>query len=673
MKESYPGMLTLVDIGIQFGAQSLFQGVNWQLSPRGHYGLVGANGAGKSTLLKIMSGELPPDRGSVSRIGGLRIGTLGQDHFRLDDAMAIDVVLMGREALWAAREEQRRLLAIPAPDAHTGERLGELESEIESLQGYSADAEAAALLSGLGLDDTQHARRMSELSGGFRLRVLLAQVLFSKPDVLLLDEPTNHLDLASIRWLEGYLRALPGAFVVISHDRHFLNAVCTSMADLDYAELRQYTGDYDAFEAAKVLATAQRDADIARAEAKIEDLQEFVDRFRAKATKARQASARKKQVEKIEIPDVKRSSRRAPAFAFGIVRPSGREVLRVEGISKRFGDREVLRDVSFTVERGERVAVVGPNGIGKSTLLKIIVGSLEADAGTTTLGHEAHVGYFAQDHAEVLSGDRSAFQWLGAAGGTGELAAIRGMLGRVLLGGDASEKRVSDLSGGEATRLILGALMLRRPNLLILDEPTNHLDLESREALMEALQTYPGTLLFVSHDRHFVSAVGTRVLGLTAAGIEDFHGSYEEYLAKEGEDYLALTSASRRAPATAAVAASPASGGVAVPTAVAPVSAAATLAPTRSNAQDYAERKDRRATEARLRREIERLEARIADLERAVADADVALADPTYYQRVERSQLERDVQRQRDLRSQLDAALATWEATTTEFEALTAV
>ncbi|MCC6236880.1 MAG: ATP-binding cassette domain-containing protein, partial [Dehalococcoidia bacterium] len=551
----------------------------------------------------------------------------------------------------------------PASDDRAGVRLGELEAEIEALQGYSADAEAATLLSGLGLDEAQHVRRMSELSGGFRLRVLLAQVLFSKPDLLLLDEPTNHLDLASIRWLEGYLRALPGAFVVISHDRHFLNAVCTSIADLDYQELHLYTGDYDAFEAAKALATTQREADIARAEAKIEDLQEFVDRFRAKATKARQASARKKQVEKIEIPEVKRSSRRAPAFAFGIVRPSGREVLRVEGVSKRYGDRQVLHDVTFNVERGERVAVVGPNGIGKSTLLKIIVGAIEADAGTTALGHEVHLGYFAQDHAEVLHGDRSAFQWLGAAGGTSELAAIRGMLGRVLLGGDASEKRVSDLSGGEATRLILGALMLRRPNLLVLDEPTNHLDLESREALMNALRAYPGTLLFVSHDRNFVSAVGTRVLGLTVGGIEDFPGTYEEYIAKEGEDYLALGAATSAR----------SSNGTAPPRTLIDALPVPPMTPAtpRSSAEDYASRKDRRATEARLRREIARLEASVADLEAALASTERELADPTYYQRVDRAQLERDVQRQRDLQAQLAAALATWEATTLEFEALT--
>ncbi|MFN8638079.1 MAG: ATP-binding cassette domain-containing protein [Dehalococcoidia bacterium] len=636
-------MLTLVDIGMRFGGQTLFKGINWQLGARTHYGLVGSNGAGKSTLFRIMSGELPPDEGSVGRIGGLTIGTLGQDHFRLDSAMALDVVLMGRPALWAARDEQRALLEAPHSDARSGERLAELEHEIEALHGYSADAEAATLLTGLGVDESQHVFRMSQLSGGYRLRVLLAQVLFSQPDLLLLDEPTNHLDLASIRWLEGYLRNLNSSFVVISHDRHFLNAVCNVIADLDYQELRLYTGNYDAFEAAKELAVAQREADAARTEAKVEELQEFIDRFRAKATKARQASARKKQVEKIELPEIKRSSRRAPAFAFGIVRPSGREVLKIAHLSKSFGDRQVLRDVGFTVERGDRVAIVGPNGIGKSTLLKLILGHLEADAGTITLGHEVHPGYFAQDHAELLSGEVTAFQWMSGAGGTSELSAIRGMLGRVLLGGDDSDKNVADLSGGESSRLILGALMLRKPNLLILDEPTNHLDLESREALMQALVRYPGTLLFVSHDRNFVSTVGTRVLAISATGVEDFRGTYEEYLAREGEDFLvAASNSARRTPAKAAV----------------------------TSAQDYAERKDRRATEARLKRDVDRLERSIADIEAALALLDRELANPAYYQRADRTRLTEDVRRQDDLKAQLARAMSDWEAATLEAEAM---
>jgi ATPase subunit of ABC transporter with duplicated ATPase domains len=648
-------VLTVSDLGMGFGGQTLFEGVTWQINARGHYGLVGANGAGKSTLLRIIAGEITPDRGSISRTGGLRLGTLGQDHFRLDDVCAIDVALMGRPDLWRAREEQRALLAAASTDAHAGERLAEIELQIEGLGGYAAESEAARLLSGLGLRDAQHARPMRELSGGFRVRVLLAQLLFAQPDLLLLDEPTNNLDLASIRWLEGYLQGLDGAFVVISHDRHFLNAVCTSIADLDYQELRLYTGDYNAFEAAKALAVTQRDAEIARAEQRIEELQAFVDRFRSKPGKARQAMARKKQVEKIEVPEVTRSSRRSPALEFGIVRPSGREVLRVHDVAKRFGNHTVLNGVSFEVERGERVAIVGPNGIGKSTLLKIITGRLDADGGTVTPGHEVQSGYFAQDHRDVLNGGQTAFEWMGAAGGTGELAAIRGTLGRVLLGGDDSNKRVDDLSGGEAARLVLGALMLRRPNLLILDEPTNHLDLEGREVLMEALRRYPGTLLFVSHDRHFVSQVGTRVLALTAEGVEDFHGTYEEYLRKQGEDYL---TAETRA-ATPAVRPTLQDSGRAT---------AAIEAPP---ALDYQQRKERRALLAKLQRDVARLEREVSVLEAVLAAIDETFADTSYYQRVPREQLEADVQRQRDLKSRLATTLDEWTQATTDLDALT--
>ena len=646
-------MLTISDLGMGFGGQTLFQGVTWQINARGHYGLVGANGAGKSTLARIIAGELAPERGSVGRVGGLRIGTLSQDHFQLDGECAIDVVLMGRPELWRAREEQRELLQASTTDARAGERLAELESEIESLGGYAADGEAARLLSGLGLREAQHARPMSELSGGFRVRVLLAQLLFAQPDLLLLDEPTNNLDLASIRWLEGYLQNLDGAFVVISHDRHFLNQVCNAIADLDYQELHVYTGNYDAFEAAKALAATQRDAEIARAEQHVEELQDFINRFRAKPTKARQAQARKKQVEKIEVPDVKRSSRRTPALEFGIVRPSGREALRVLDLTKRYGSATVLDGVSFEVERGDRVAIVGPNGIGKSTLLKIIAGRLEADAGTMVPGHEVQLGYFAQDHRDVLSGGQTAFEWLGAAGGTGELAAIRGTLGRVLLGGDDSNKRVDDLSGGEATRLVLGALMLRKPNLLVLDEPTNHLDLEGREALMKALKKYAGTLLVVSHDRHFVSEVGSRILALTPEGVEDFRGSYEEYLRKQGEDYL---TASGR---TSSRLAKPASNNQRTAVIEAPP------------APGYGQRKERRALLSKLQRDVVRLEGEVALLETALAAIDVTFADPGYYQRAPREQLEADVQRQRDTKARLAAVLEEWAQATAELESLT--
>lgn len=639
-------MLTLTDVSVRFGGQVLYEGVDWQLRPRGHYGLVGANGSGKSTLLRVMSGELAPTEGSVSRIRDLRIGTLGQDHFRFDDRTALEVVRMGQPRLWELLEERASLLesVLVGGGSAQGERLGEMEAEIASLGGYQSEAQAASLLVGLGLPHERHGRLMRELSGGFRLRVLLAQTLFSMPDLLLLDEPTNHLDIASIRWLEEYLREFRGTFVVISHDRHFLNAICDSIADVDYQELRVYTGNYDGFEAAKTLAVTQKEAELVRAEQRIDELQEFIDRFRAKATKARQASARKKQVAKMEVPELKRSSRRSPAFRFGARRPSGREVLTVKGVAKRFGEGPaVLQDVGFAVERGQRLAVVGPNGAGKSTLLNIVRGALPADSGSVLLGHEVSMGYFAQDHHDLLQGDSTAYDWLCSATGISDIPTIRGTLGAVLLSGDDALKRLRDLSGGESARLLLAAIMLQQPNLLLLDEPTNHLDLEGREALMHALEAYPGTVVFVSHDRHFVSGVGTRVLALSTDGIEDFDGNYEEYLQKQGADYLAGALAA----STAAVAAGPSEG-----------------------SGSYTDRKERRRNLALLKRTVERLEREAAELERAIADLEATFADPAYYQRTEREQLEADVGRQQELRGRLSATMAEWEESTMALEAL---
>ena len=634
-------MLTLTDIGVRFGGQILYQGLQWQLHPRGHYGLVGSNGSGKSTLLRIMSGESAPVSGRTTRISGLRIGTLGQDHFRFDAAPVLDVVLMGRPALWNAMNERAELLASGTVDAASGERLAALEHDIAALDGYQAEAGAAALLAGLGIAHERHRRPMRELSGGLRLRALLAQTLFAAPDLLLLDEPTNHLDIASIRWLEGYLRDFKGAFVVISHDRHFLNAVCDSIADLDYQELRLYTGNYDAFEAAKQLASTQREAEIARTEQRIEELQEFIDRFRAKATKARQASARKKQVERMELPEVKRSTRRTPAFRFEQRRPSGREALVVQGLSKAYGTARVLHEVEFTVQRGEKVAVVGPNGIGKSTLINIITGAIEPDAGSVRLGHEVTAGHFAQNHQEVLRGDLSVYDWLTGTSGIADVSLVRGTLGAVLLGGDDAQKRVTDLSGGESARLLLASLMLRRPNLLLLDEPTNHLDLEGREELMRALHAFEGTVLFVSHDRHFVSQVGTRVLALSADGVDDFAGNYEEYLARQGPDYLGSTGA-RRDPVAAA--------------------------PKPQGREHYAQGKDRRRSLAQLRRTVDQLERDAAALEAELSALDTAFADPEYYLRRSHTELAADAERQTVLKTRLAATVAAWESAATDLD-----
>ncbi len=637
-------MIGLSDVTVRFGAQLLYAGVSWQLRAGGHYGLVGANGSGKSTLLRVLGGELAPEEGRVSRPGAVRIGTLGQDRFDYDDARALDVVLMGRPDLWSALAERERLLAEGDGSAQAGERLADLEVTIGDLDGYALESRAAALLAGLGIDQPRHARPMRELSSGLRLRVLLAQTLFSGPDVLLLDEPTNHLDISSIAWLEGHLRGFRGTSVVVSHDRHFLNAVADTIADLDYGELRLYPGSYDDFERAKALAVRQKEAEIARTEERVRQLQAFIDRFRAKATKARQASSRKKQVERIVLPEVTRSSRRTPGFRFRSKRRSGRDVLRVRELARGYGGAPVFRGLSFSVERGERVAVVGPNGVGKSTLLKTLAGVLEPDAGSVEPGHAVSAGYFAQNHREMLSGEQSALAWLFAADpeSGSDVATVRGALGAVLLGGDEAEKRCSTLSGGEAARLLLAGLMVRRPNLMILDEPTNHLDLEGRDALMRALRAYDGTLLFVSHDRHFVSSVGSRVLAIAPGGIvEDFSGTYEEYLERRGADYLAGEGSPR--------------GGTA----------------RRARGAPSRERERARVSAAsRLARDVEGHELRVVDLERQLEELERRFLSPGYYESTPRHQVDADTRLQRELRSRLGEAIEEWERLSTELEAL---
>jgi len=530
-------MITVTDLSMHFGKQILFEDVNFQLNPGGRYGLVGANGSGKSTLLKIFSGQVSAEEGTVSMPTNMKLGILGQDHYEYENHRIMDVVLMGRTELWKALKE-KDALALTEGDLseETGHRLGELEMTIADNDGYTAEAEASELLAGLGILDAE--KPLKALSGGYKLRVLLAQCLFSRPDFLFLDEPTNHLDLSSIAWLESYLGQLEGAFVIISHDRHFLNSVCNQMIDIDYEDIRIYPGNYDQFVAAKTLERGQKEADIQRQEKKKEELQAFVDRFKAKASKARQAGSRAKQIEKMEDVVIKRSSRIHPKFRFEINRLSGKEALKLEGIEKAFGDHHVIKKASLKLQRGERLAVIGPNGIGKSTLLKIILGQLEADKGEVTIGHEAQIGYFPQDHHEQIPTNTTPYEWLYSFEPGATIGSIRSLLARVLFNDDDVHKSTGSISGGEAARLIFARIMLEKPNLLLIDEPTNHMDIESIESLTETLQTYKGTVICVSHDRRFIEAIATQVLELNQDGFLHFCGTYQEYLAKEGPDYL---------------------------------------------------------------------------------------------------------------------------------------
>ena len=528
-------MISIQNLGKSYGARSLFEEVSLKLVPGHRYGLVGANGSGKTTFLNIVAGDDTATGGSVSLPKTARVGVLRQDRFLRDEDAILDVASQGDALVWEALSEQKRLTE------HGGDaaRIAELEEIVRAHDGYTLEARASFILEGLGIPVPSHRMPLATLSGGFKLRVLLAQVLLGGPDVVLLDEPTNHLDILSIRWLEKFLAAYKGCAIVISHDQRFLDNVATDILDVDYGTIAVYVGNYSAFTLEKAAIRARKEAEIEKAEAEIAHKRAFVERFRYKATKAAQAQSRLKQIERIEVEELADTSRRAPRFTFTPERQSGRDVLTVEGICKAYGDKQVLRDVSLAVRRGERLAVIGPNGLGKSTLLRILVDRLEADDGEVRWGHEVRVGYFAQDHREVLTNaDATALDTLWAVRPKEGNAFVRGHLGRVLFSGEDVQKKIGLLSGGEAARLVFGCIAADQPNVLVLDEPTNHLDLEAIGALAEALKAFEGTLLFVSHDRWFVSEIATRILELTPQGPRDFPGTYEEYLARCGDDHL---------------------------------------------------------------------------------------------------------------------------------------
>ncbi len=526
----------LQNLGKSFGSRCLFSGVSLQLNAGCRYGLIGANGSGKTTLLRILAGDEPASEGALTVPREARLGVLRQDRFLNDEQRIRDVAMQGDEAAWQALAEQARLTSETNPDA---ERIVELEDWIAAHDGYTLEARASQILQGLGIPVPLHGEPLGTLSGGFKLRVLLAQVLIGRPDLLLLDEPTNHLDIVSIRWLERFLAGFPGCAVIISHDQSFLDGVATHVLDVDYGTIALYPGNLTASLAAKRLAREGKEAEIAAAERAIAEKRAFVERFGAKATKAKQAQSRLRQIERIEVEELASTSRRAPRFVFEPVRPSGKDVLEVEGLTKSFGDNHVLRGVSLILRRRERLAVIGANGLGKSTLLRALTGRLPADAGTVRWGHEVRVGFFAQDHREILTDPaRTALDTIWSLVPAETTAFVRGCLGRVLFSGEDVDKTVAVLSGGEAARLVFCSLMVQRPNVLVLDEPTNHLDIESIQALAAALERFEGTVVFVSHDRHFVGSLATRILEVTVEGFRDFPGTYAEYLAREGEDHL---------------------------------------------------------------------------------------------------------------------------------------
>ncbi len=526
-------MLSTSNITMQFGEKPLFENVSVKFGNGNRYGLIGANGCGKSTFMKILGGELEPSSGNVSLDQNVRIGRLKQDQFAYEEYSVLDTVIMGHEELWAVKSERDAIYAKAEMSEEDGMRAGDLEAQFAEMDGYTAEARAGELLLGVGIPIEQHWGPMSEVAPGWKLRVLLTQVLFSEPDIMLLDEPTNNLDINTIRWLEEVLNARNCTMIIISHDRHFLNSVCSHMADLDYGEIKIFPGNYDQYMTAATMIQERMQSENAKKKAQIAELKSFVSRFSANASKSKQATSRAKQIDKIVLDDIKPSTRQNPFIRFEQSKKLYRLALEVENLSKSF-ETELFSNFNINLEVGERLAIIGQSGIGKTSMLRCLLNEYQPETGMVKWSENSQIGYYAQDHAADFEQDMDLFQWMEQWGKeTDDDLAIRGILGRLLFSQHDIKKKVQVLSGGEKGRMLFGKLMLQQPNIIIMDEPTNHMDMESIESLNLALANYPGTLIFVSHDREFVSSLATRIIDMTPNGIVDFLGTYDEYLAKQ--------------------------------------------------------------------------------------------------------------------------------------------
>ncbi len=529
-------MLSTANITMQFGAKPLFENISVKFGDGNRYGLIGANGCGKSTFMKILDGSLEPTAGNVSLSPNERLGKLNQDQFAYEEFTVLDTVMMGNKELWAIKQERDAIYANPEATEDDYMRAAELEGEFAELDGYTAESRAGELLLGAGIASELHNGPMSEVAPGWKLRVLLAQALFSNPDILLLDEPTNNLDINTIRWLENIINNMKCTMIIISHDRHFLNSVCTHMADIDYGDIKIYPGTYDDFMIASTQARERQQADNAKKKAQIAELQQFVSRFSANASKSKQATSRAKQIEKIKIDEFKPSSRQNPFIRFNQEKKLHRTALEITGLSHTYeGGAPLFKAVDLMIEAGEKIAVIGANGVGKTTFLKCLVNHVTPSSGSIKWAENADVGYYAQDHEYEFDKDMNLFDWMEQwKTEAQDETAVRASLGRLLFNADAIKKNVKVCSGGEKGRLLFGKLMMGNHNVLIMDEPTNHMDMESIESLNLALEMYEGTLIFVSHDREFVSSLATRILEIRDNKIVDFHGTYDEYLRSQG-------------------------------------------------------------------------------------------------------------------------------------------
>ena len=642
-------MISASNLSMRFGSKILFKAVDLQLNPGQHYGLVGANGSGKSTLIKILINDISSETGSISIPSQVSVGTLKQDHFLYETTPILHAVLRGKPRLWSALEQKELLLKQDAFDETLCEELDKAEKTIAEHSGYSASSEAAKLLEGLGIYAETHLKPMSILSGGYKLRVLLAQVLFSDPDVLLLDEPTNHLDIFSIKWLEGYLRNFPGTLLISSHDWDFLNTTCNNILDLDYQTIRCYKGNYEAFLVTKAADKEQKLSTLAKQEKKKEGMQTFIDRFGAKATKARQAQSKAKLVQKLEEEisslGISASSRAYPRITFDEYRPAGATVLALKAIHKHYGEKKVLEDISFEVERGDRIAILGANGIGKSTLLEIITKHAEPQEGSFQWGFAVQHAYFPQNHQREVHGKVSVLDWMRQFDREIPEQKLRDILGRMLFSGDDVNKSVDILSGGETARLIIAKMILMKHNVLVFDEPTNHLDMESTEALLEALQEYPGTIIFVSHNRHFISSLANRIIEITKEGLKDFKCDYVEYMEKRDLDLLSTKHHPRKAELD---------GG--------------------KNKEDqknrFEEKKNLRNLRAQLEKKVKATELKCHQLEEKLKEVEKQLGDVSFYQDRSRDEQQVVLKKKVELEQQLESALEEWEVAGTELSKL---
>ncbi|UOQ42802.1 ATP-binding cassette domain-containing protein [Halobacillus salinarum] len=526
-------MLTATDVSLRFGDQKLFEDVNIKFTPGNCYGLIGANGAGKSTFLKILSGEIEPQTGDVSLKKDQRLAVLKQDHFAYDEYKVLETVIMGHTRLYEVMQEKDAIYMKGEFTEEDGMRAAELEGEFAEMNGWEADSEAARLLIGLGISDELHDKQMSELAGSEKVKVLLAQALFGNPDVLLLDEPTNHLDIRAIQWLEDFLIDFENTVIVVSHDRHFLNNVCTHIADLDFGKIQIYVGNYDFWYESSQLAQRMSEEQNKKKEEKIKDLKEFIARFSANASKSKQATSRKKLLDKITLDDIQPSSRKYPYIAFKAEREIGNDLLTVENLSKTIDGVKVLDNLSFTLNRNDKVALVGSNETAKTTLLQILMGELEPDEGSYKWGVTTSQSYFPKDNSRHFEGcDLSLVEWLRQYSPEDETETfLRSFLGRMLFSGEEALKKAHVLSGGEKVRCMLSKMMLSGANVLLLDEPTNHLDLESITALNKGLINFKGSIIFASHDHEFIQTIANRIIEITPNGYVNKEMSYDEYLA----------------------------------------------------------------------------------------------------------------------------------------------